>query len=455
VRSYFSTGVLAFTLSLSGASSATWSDKLTAGEAAAQGAELVAGPHGVSYELRGGAKLEFSGGAEFAFEPSLHIKLRKPSDPETITRAIHLTHGRVEVTVPTLRDPTAVMIRGPGKLNAVAKEGRLTFIADGERTTAAARSGEMLIGVGNEWKALRAGTARTLSAEDPAATPRPILPAPKVSADAKLLVVRGNEEAHVATRWSQLAGASEYDVTLTRTGTTPKVVSHQVLSVSSVALGALTPGSYALVVAPIDKQGLIGSASEGCTLRVVGIEAPAGATTSVDGAVIMGRDQRVSLIGAEDLEVAYGSSALFLGAPSTLGLAHGVATTIRLRAPGTTEEAMLHLEPQGLRANVHIGPRAAKWPLDHVAIAIDLYDTSGRPVPEDAPIDATVTVNLAKVPVIWERSGRTLRATLSAGTPPGPWVVRAEVHDSHGELIGRDHLEVAPIDHHVGVVAQR
>jgi hypothetical protein len=114
--------------------------------------------------------------AAFAFEPSLHLKLRKPGDPETITRAVHLTHGRVDVTVPSLRDPTAVMVRGPGKLSAVAKEGRLTVIADDERTTAAARVGEMLVGLGNDWKVLRAGTARTLSAEDPAASPRPILP---------------------------------------------------------------------------------------------------------------------------------------------------------------------------------------------------------------------------------------------------------------------------------------
>ena len=140
MRGYFFTGVLGLTLSLAGsASSASWSDKLTFGEAAPQGASLVAGPRGANYELRGGAKLEFSEGAEFGFDPSVHIKLRKPSDPETITRAIHLIHGRVDVTVPTLRDPTAVMVRGPGKLSVVAKEGRLTFIADADQHVSHAR----------------------------------------------------------------------------------------------------------------------------------------------------------------------------------------------------------------------------------------------------------------------------------------------------------------------------
>jgi hypothetical protein len=398
----------------------------------------------------------FSEGAEFAFEPSLHIKLRKPTDPETITRAVYMPHGHVDVTVPTLRDPTAVMIRGPGKMSAVAKEGRLTFVAEGERTTAAARVGEMLVGIGrNDWKLLKQGTARTLSPEDPAATPRPILTAPKVTADAKLFIVRGDEEAHVAASWAPLTGAAQFDVTLARTGAAAKVVSHQLVSKSSLAFGELTPGTYTLVVAPIDKQGLTGTVSEACTLRVVGVQTPPGASRSVDGAVIIGRDQRVSLVGADQMEVAYGNSADFMGVPNTLGLAHGSATTIRLRVPGTTEEAVLHLEPQGLRANVHIGPRSATWPLDRVAIDIDLYDTSGRAVPDDTEIDATVTVNLAKVPVSWERSHHTLHATLPAGTPPGPWVVRTEVHDGHGELIGRDHLEVAPVAQRSAAVARR
>jgi hypothetical protein len=454
VRNHFFTALVAVSLGYSAtAASASSTDKVTFGDATLRGATLVAGSHGVRYDLRGGAKLELSGGAEFTFDPSLHLKL-KANDPDTTTRAIHLLHGRAEVTVPALRDPTAVMVRGPGKLSAVAKEGHLTFVADADRSTAAARKGEMLIGIGNDWRPLREGLARTLSPEDPSALPRPVLGAPAVTTQSKLTVVRGKDEAHAGASWMPLSNAGSYDVVVTRTGSNAAIVSHQVVTEPGASMNTLTPGRYELVVAAIDKQGLVGATSAPCVLRVVGVDAPVGATTSADGAIIMGRDQRVSLVSAEDIELSYGSSTLFVAAPATLGLAHGEPTTVRLRAPGTTSETVVLLAPKGLHAAVKIGPRAAKWPLDRVAIEVDLYDTTGSPLPDDSGIDATVTVNLTKVPVKWERSGHTLRTTLAAGGGAGPWVVRAEVHDGHGELLGRDFLEVAPLERG-GVVARR
>ncbi len=432
MRGYLSTGLLGVALSLAeGASSAPATDRLIAGEAAKEAATLVAGQHGARYELRGGAKVELSAGSEFAFDPSLHLKLRKPGDPETLARAIHLVHGRADVTVPTLRDPTAVMLRGPGKMSAVAKEGTLTFIADADRTTAAARVGEMLVGLGNDWKVLHPGFARTLAPEDPSALPRPILAAPKVGLNAKLVVVRGQDEASLTATWAPLSDAARYDVTLVKGGAAAPT-QHQIVSTPTAAFSSLTPGAYSVIVAALDRQGLLGVAAEPCTMRVAGVQIPDGASVSADGAILIGRNQRVGLVGADSLEVSYGSSPLFLGAPSTLGLAHGAPTTVRFRAAGSMEEAVVRLEPQGLRAKVRIGPRAARWPLDHVAIEIELYDTSGRPVPEGAAIDASVTVNLTPAAVKWERSGQTLRATLPAGLPPGPWVVRAEVRSPSG-----------------------
>ncbi len=456
MRNHLFTGTVAAVIALSSsASSASWSDKITSGDVASQGTTLVAGPRGVRYELRGGAKVELSEGAEFTFEPSLHLKLRKPGDPDTTTRVIHLIHGRAEVTVPTLRDPTAVMVRGPGKLSAVAKEGHLSFVVDADRSTAAARDGEMLVGLGNDWRPLRSGYARTLAPEDPSALTRPVLTSPSVSTESKLVVVHGNEAAHAAATWTRLSNAARYDVVLTRTGPDAAVVSHQLVTEPSASLDSLPPGKYALVVSGIDKQGLAGKPSEACSLRVVGIEPPPGSATSADGAIILARDQHVSLIDAEGVEISYGSSSLFMSAPATLNLAHGEPTTVRLRAPGTTAEALLHLAPKGLHAAVSIGPRAARWPVDHVAIQVDLYDTTGNAIPDESGIDATVTVNLTKVPVKWEHVGHTLRTTLAPGTPPGPWVVRTEVRDRHGDLLGRDFLEVAPLESNPAIVAQR
>jgi len=456
VQSHILASIVAGVVTLSGsASPASWNDKITSGEASPHGLTLIAGTHGVRYEMRGGAKLELSAGAEFSFEPSLHLKLRKPGDPEITTRVVRLAHGSAEVTVPTLRDPTAVMVRGPSKLSAVAKEGHLSFVADDARSTAAAREGDMLVGLGNDWRPLRAGYARTLAPEDPTALPRPVLPAPPVSTDSRLTLVRGNDSAHASASWNPLPNAARYDVVLTRIGPDAAVVSHQIVTETTASMDSLSPGNYSLVVAGIDREGLVGNASAPCALRVVGVETPEGASVSQDGAIILGRDQRVSLVGAEGVEISYGTSSLFMSAPSQLGLAHGEPTTVRLRAPGGTSEALLRLAPRGLHAAVEIGPRTAKWPLDRVTIQVDLYDTSGRPLPDSSAIETSVTVNLAKVPVKWEQSGHTLRATLQSGTPPGPWVVRAEVRDRNGDLLGRDFLEVAPLEHTAAAVAAR
>ena len=42
---------------------------------------------------------------------------------------------------------------------------------------------------------------------------------------------------------------------------------------------------------------------------------------------------------------------------------------------------------------------AASASVDRVAIQVDLYDTTGSAIPDESAIDATVTVNLTKVPV--------------------------------------------------------
>jgi hypothetical protein len=431
-------------------------DKLVAGDVASRGPMLVAGKNGAAYDLRGGAKVVLSPDSEFAFEPSLHLKLRKPGDPDTLTRAIRVFHGRADVAVPAgLREPTAVLCHNSSKLSSVTKEGRSTFLSDDDHTTAAARSGEMLVGLGNEWKPLKDGLARTLAPEDPSAQPRPILAAPTVTSDTTLVVVPNDQQAQVSAHWSAMKDAANYEIVLTHARDALTPISRTATTDTTTTLGSLAPGAYDVAVVATDRYGLPGASSEPRHIRVVGVEAPAGALVASDGTVQLGRDQRIRLHGAEGLEVSYGSSQLFAAAPPALGLAHNAATLARLRAPGTKEEVALRLEPNGLRASIRIGPPEARWPVDQVAIQIDLYDANGRPLADDAAVEPSVTVNSETVAAQWERHGKTLRAVLPSGVAPGPWVVRAEVRDGRGELIGRDFLEVAQVAHRAGAVAHR
>ena len=59
---------------------------------------LVAGNAGVSYQLKNGILLDIAPGAEFAFDPTLHMRL-KPGEPAALVRPLRVSKGAVEVSI--------------------------------------------------------------------------------------------------------------------------------------------------------------------------------------------------------------------------------------------------------------------------------------------------------------------------------------------------------------------
>jgi hypothetical protein len=371
------------------------------------------------------------------------VPLGVPGEADMLTRVVRVVRGTIDVSVPTgKREPTALMIRGPGKMSLVTKAGFATFVASDDRSTAACRSGNTLVGVGNDWRILKEGFARTLAASTPTALPRPILGRPTPSFDHGLVFVRDSETGNAIASWQPVKDADRYDVHVGRVdGSKIAPFSHELTTSTSAPLRALSPGTYSVVVTAIDKTGLLGMPSQPKELRVSGLETPKGASVGSDGAIVLAKEQRVRLLASEGLEVSYGTSQIFGPAPSTLGLAHGESVVARIRAPGTTEETFIRLEPRGLRARVQLSPTTASWPRDSVTVTVEPYDTSGRPIP-DENLTTTVTVNLERVKLAWQRDDHALRAVIPASATRGPWVIRAEVRDGRGELLGRDFLEV-------------
>jgi hypothetical protein len=76
---------------------------------------------------------------------------------------------------------------------------------------------------------------------------------------------------------------------------------------------------------------------------------------------------------------------------------------------------------------------------------VKLVNGKGQPLASSAGYTAHVSINSEPRKVRWERDGNVMRAVI---TPPdfmpGPWVLRVEVKNRHGELVGRNFLEVAP-----------
>jgi hypothetical protein len=260
--------------------------------------------------------------------------------------------------------------------------------------------------------------------------------------DHGLVLVGEGETGSANATWQPVKDAKAYELTVSHSdpiGTAS--TSHEATTATSAQLRDLSPGTYSIVVAAVDKDGLRGAPSRSKSLRVAGVKTPEGAVGS-EGTIMLGKDQRVHLIASDGLEVAYGSSQTFSVAPNTLGLAHNEAVVARMRAPGTTDETLIRLVPRGLTAQVQLSPRTAFWPRDTVTITVAFNDASRHPI-QEGDIRLALTVNLEPVKVDWVRADHTLRATVPASTSEGPWVIRAEVRDKRGELLGRDFLEVA------------
>jgi hypothetical protein len=177
-------------------------------------------------------------------------------------------------------------------------------------------------------------------------------------------------------------------------------------------------------------------------LNVVGIEIPKTASRSPSGSVRLQANQRVHLVGAEGLLVAYLGLDDFLPAPKSVGLVARRPISLVLRHPESGETVRLDLEPLTVRAQVSFARHPQSWPNEGLEVAVRLVDDQGDPIPENFPVSCRVTVNIQPVEPAWERGGSVLRTRLERPTGPGPWMVRVDVLDENGASLGMDFSEV-------------
>ena len=175
---------------------------------------------------------------------------------------------------------------------------------------------------------------------------------------------------------------------------------------------------------------------------MVGLEVPKTSSRGPNGAVRLQANQRVSLIGAEGLEVAYLGLDEFLPAPKSVGLVARRPISLVLRHPESGETVRLDLEPLTVRAQVQFARHPQSWPNDGLEIAIKLTDEHGDTVPENFAVSCKVTVNIQPVEPTWERMGSVLRTRLDRPPGAGPWMVRVDVLDENGASLGMDFSEV-------------
>lgn len=425
---------------------------LVASSAAAKTASPPAGPFtagrsGALFQLPNHTLLRLAPGTRVRFEHTMWLKLGTAHQPATRTYPLKLLSGRVDATAPKLKlARTAVLVKARRGVNAVAMGGHSVIIEDARSVTTGAMNFKMLVALGNSWRPLPAGRARSFSSEDPSGNHwRTLLAPPSAQLAQPLTVALPHAPARSAATWTAVPQASRYKVTLLRIdGHAEKVKQSFVTPKTSAVLSGLTQGRYALRVASVDRYGLEGPSSAPARLNVIGAALPAGAY--FDGhAVELAPGQKVHFNPVRGLRVSYGAATASEPAPADIGLTGGRrATLVRFRRAGSATQASVLLEPREWRADVTIGPKAAHWPTDRVVVRVRVFDKRGRPLPTWLKVIPKVFVQIDPVTVHWVKSGHTLTTVVPPPAKPGPWVVRVDVNDQFGQLLGRNFLEVAP-----------
>jgi hypothetical protein len=210
----------------------------------------------------------------------------------------------------------------------------------------------------------------------------------------------------------------------------------------SEAFVGLLPGRYELTLRSLDADGIAGAWSAPEPVRVVGVTLPPGGYSSA-GDIFIGKGQEVRFSNTEGLEMTYEGAGRYVPASEAVTLYRGETTVVSFRVPGSVYPTTARLRPRGVFAHVAIGPRRAVWPKDSVQIVIELRSKAGEAVPQWLELKTDVKLGIEPLEVAFTRDGNRLIGTVPPPERPGPWVLRVEVKDQFGSLLGRDFLEIA------------
>ncbi len=423
-----------------GAGPAAASEKLVAGDAEAREGFVTAGSEGATYHLRGGTVVRLAPGTSVRFTTTTQLKLGAPGGASTWARVMALRSGRVDVTVPATGDAHALLVNGPRKVSIVGTASRYALYTRDGSVNFAVFEGRGLAAVGDTWRPLEAGFARSLD-DGGVEQKRAIVGTPAARVERPLSVVIDESRARVEATWTAVSGAKEYEAVL-ETTSDPTAVRTQRTTGTRAEFRDLPAGEYSVRVRAFDDEGLEWVSSPPVGARVVGVRLPEGAFVDASGVVHLGRSQGVELVDTANLEATYGRSNHFVPAPKRISGGRAASLRVRFRAHGSSAEAALDLQARQLAAEIEMTPRHAEWPRDDVAVRVRLVDRSGAPIPATVKAIPKVTINVDPTEVAWRRAGASWTGTVPAPRGKGPWVIRVEVSDQHGERLGHDFLEV-------------
>lgn len=371
------------------------------------------------------------------------------------TYSVILRRGAIDIDVPNA-NPTriAVSVGTPTQVRTFTLSGKSTIKVVGRNVIAVCHDGQTTVAQGSKLVRLPTAVKRVYTTKG--FKDRPLLEAPPWVGGRRIWISTTGAAIPISGYvWKPVQGATGYLVSLR------ELAAGRTLAQSRVALpamgafqGSFNPGRYQLEVATIDSDGLPSHEVAQIPVSVVGVEAPGGAVPMPKDTLAIGREQKVRLISAEGLTLTTAAHQTGVAGTKPFGLEGLDRASILIHPAGGGDPATLTLVRRQELVSAWVGPKLATWPSDPLDLQVNFVDGRGVPTPTNIAPAVRVMVGVEPVNVTWNKQGDHWHARLAPMSGKGPWVVRLEVVDQHGVVIGRDLAEITGASPHAAPADQ-
>ncbi len=397
-------------------------------------------------------------GSALTLHPSTVVQFQDPTEvacdrgPPTKVMRVDIKQGEVKIRMADKAErPLLVVV--PDDIYAVFRSGKARLKTVNDGIFAAVDGGVARIAAQGRWTTLEGNTYSTFRAHSKSDPVRPLAAAPALGAPcvaqaAKpcgLAVSDPLGKVPLGLHWSPVALAQQFKVTIARDPLMQEVVQQQTIPGSSTSFvtSPLPAGMYYALVRSVTADGVDGGEAGPRAMRVVTLKGEPGVVVlGATSTAVLPPGRSLSIEQPSGLEMATGKN--WDEVPDKFGLlTDDKSRTVRIRMTNDpSEHVALTLEPRALIADVSLTPRLARWPQDPVHVSIKLTDPTGRISATSVTPSIQVKINRDEVHPKFVQEGQTWKAQIPPRPGPGPWVVRVEVVDEFGSMLGRDFLEV-------------
>ena len=357
---------------------------------------------------------------------------------------IKMSEGHVDVLAPSERG-IPLVISGPGSTHVAVRNAEAQIAVKGDRMVAQVNEGTARAGSNKRWITIEKAHASTLTVQGYPTAPREELRAPEWKTGEGCIpalgVVEPGNSASIGVCWEPRQEAAAYVVELARDESFASVEVSETTT-STTWSKSLPEGRYFVRTRMLDTDSLASRTSPVRKLGVVSLALPPGASANLGTrTVVVPQGRTFELRDMTGLETAL-DRGIFVTLRRPIVMDAEPRHEFRFRLAGDpSSENMLVLERRALRADIEIGPKWARWPVDPVAITVTVRDPSGLVDTAQIAPKLRVLLGLTELPVVWEHRGPVWTARL-APRNVGPTVVRVVAEDEFGNALGRTFLEV-------------